>query len=46
MGLQDKIARAKPSNLFDDIPEWEQKLLVKWALFKLKIIKRITNRFQ
>ena len=35
MSIKDKAK--KQSELFTDIPKWEQKILVKWALLKLAI---------
>lgn len=37
MSIKDKVK--KQSELFTDIPNWEQKILVKWALLKLAICR-------
>lgn len=44
MSLKDKIENAKPSDMFDDIPKWQQWLLVKKARIKLKMTRWIRDK--
>ena len=42
MSLQDKIKNAKSTTWpAEGIPKWKVKLIMKWAVFKVKVIKKV-----
>lgn len=39
MSIQDKLASAKRSDMFDNIPEWQIRIIVRVAKLKAKIFR-------